>query len=86
MSSSISVYVVGFVYMGVVVVAAMAARCSLHLQIFFAAFCQILSIFWSAGNEQKSGLIVIGISTVLVLGYGVLWCSGDLVLKWVLML
>jgi hypothetical protein len=86
MSSSVSVDIVGFVYVGAVVVAAMAARRSSRLRIFFAAFRQILSIFWSAGTERKSGLIVIDISTVLVLGYGVLWCSGALVLEWVLML
>ena len=45
MLSSVSVDIVGFVYMGAVVVAAMAVRHSLRLQIFFVAFCRILSIF-----------------------------------------
>ena len=80
MFSSVSADMSRFVYMGVVVVAAVAARHSSHLRIFFTAFCQMVSIFWSAGNEQKNGLIVIDIGTVLVLGYGVLWCSGALVL------
>jgi hypothetical protein len=81
MSSSVSVDMVGFVYVGAVVVAAMAARRSSRLRIFFAAFRQMLSIvLWSAGNQWKSGLTVIDISTVPVLGYGVLWCSGAL--KW----
>jgi hypothetical protein len=81
MSSSVSVDMVGFVYMGAVVVVAMAARRSSRLQIFFAAFRQMLSIvFWSVGNQWKGGLTVLDISTVPVLGYGVLWCSGALVL------
>jgi hypothetical protein len=45
MSSSVSVDLVGFVYVGAVVVAATAARCSSRLRIFFVAFRQILSIF-----------------------------------------
>ena len=86
MFSSISADMSRFVYMGVVVVAAVAARRSSRLRIFFVAFHQMVSIFWSAGNEQKNGLIVIDIGTVLVLGYRVLWCSGALVLNWVLRL
>jgi hypothetical protein len=99
--SSVSADVAGFVYVGVVVVAAMAAglvsgpvrmaeRRSSRLRRFFAAFHQMSSIFGAREINRKKKVsswerVRWEIGAVLVLGYGVLWYSGALVLGWVLM-
>jgi hypothetical protein len=98
--SSFSADVAGFVYVGVVVVAAMAAglvsgpvrmaeRRSSCLRRFFMAFHQMSSIFGVQEINRKKvsswEQVRWEIGTVLVLGYGVFWYSGALVLGWVLM-
>ena len=79
--SSVSANMVGFVYVGVIVVAATAARRSSRLRMFFAAFHQMLSIFlecgkstekWADSNRYRHG------SGAGVRGALVLWDSGTL--------
>jgi hypothetical protein len=53
MFSSVSANTAEFVCAGVVVVAALAARRSSRLRMFFAAFRQMSSIYWSAGNKKQ---------------------------------
>ena len=70
MFSSVGANTAEFVCAGVVLVAALTARCSSCLRMFSAAFRQMLSIYWSTGNHNKkiiNGLTVVDISRVLVL-------------------
>ena len=78
MFSSVSANTVEFVCAGVVLVAALTARRSSRLRMFFAAFRQMLSIYWSAGNHNKSKKWADSCRYQQGSGAGVrvLWCSG----------